>query len=190
MIKLYQATLILLFFHFAVWSHAHIFVDYKLHAIATSEGLQGIYVNWTFDRMFASFIKEEFDKDKDNKLSKEEQKHVYEKSFRDWKRGDYFGVLKLNDKKVVFPTAQKFSARLTKEGDVVEYTFYIPLNIKANEREMHCTLHFIDPVIYIDFSATDKDLTLKNKSPETITVTKSLKKVGYTKQATFSFVKK
>ncbi len=188
--KMYKILILLLFLHFSAWGHAHIFIDYKLHAIATAEGLQGIYVNWTFDRMFASFIKKEFDIDKNGKLSKEEQQEIYKKSFLEWKKDDYFGVIKLNNKKVVFPTTQKFSARLAKQGDVVEYTFYIPLNIKAGDTKTRCSFHFIDPVIYVDFSSSEKDITVNNKAKETIHFEKAFEKDGFTNQAVFTIEKK
>ncbi len=188
-VMMQKIFLLIFLFYISAWSHAHIFVDYKLHAVVSEKGLEGIYVNWIFDKMFASFIKGEFDVNKDNKLSKDEQLQVYKKSFKEWKIGDYFGILKLNGQKMVFPVAQKFSARLDNAKDVVEYTYYIPLNIKASEEVNSCSLHFVDPELYIDFAITDKDISLKNKASEFISVESSLKKLDYTNQTIFSLKK-
>lgn len=185
-----NSLLFLLLLKSVAWSHAHIFIDYKLHAIVNESGITGVYVNWTFDNMFAAFIKEEFDLNGDNKLSKEEQLQVYEKSFKDWKRGDYFIVLKEGEEKIPVPTAQKFSARLTEQGNSVEYTFFIPLDIKAADAEKSLHVLFIDPEIYIDFATSKELISVANKAKESIEVTTMVGKVDFSSITTYSIKRK
>lgn len=172
-----------------LFAHAHIFIDYEVHGISNEKGMQGLYVNWSFDRMFTAMITKDYDKNSDWKLSKEEQKEVYKNSFLKWKEDDFYCVLKLNGKKLKLPTVQKFSARLNSAKEIVQFTFYIPLNIPATEKDQTVSIHFIDKVIYIDFTTSEKKITMKNKTPEKITLKKSYKEVKYTKQAHYTFSK-
>jgi len=47
-----------------------------VHAAFDDSTLTGVHINWSFDRMFSSFIRKEFDVDKNWELSKEEQKSI------------------------------------------------------------------------------------------------------------------
>lgn len=185
-----NSLLFLILLKSVAWSHAHIFVDYKLHAIVNESGISGVYVNWTFDPMFAAMVKEDFDVNNDNKLSKEEQLQVYEKSFKEWKRGDYFIVLKKNEEKIPVPTAEKFSSRLTQQGNAVEYTFFIPLDIEVTDTKTDLHILFIDPVIYVDFATTKESITVANKAKESIEVSTMVGKVDFSSITTYSIQRK
>ncbi len=185
-----NSLLFLILLKTAAMSHAHIFVDYKLHAIVNESGISGVYVNWTFDPMFAAMVKEDFDLDQNNKLSKEEQMQVYEKSFKEWKQGDYFIVLKENEEKIAVPIAEKFSARLTQQGNAVEYSFFIPLDIKAGDTKKDLHILFIDPVIYVDFATTKESITVANKAKESIEVSTMVGKVDFSSITTYSITRK
>lgn len=185
-----RVFLLLFFLPLMLWAHAHIFIDYQVHGIANEKGLQGVYVNWSFDRMFTAMVTKDFDKNEDWKLSKEEQKDLYNRSFLQWKEQDFFAILKLNGKKLKLPKVQKFSARLNKKKEIVEYTFYIPLNIPATDKKQTVSLHFLDEVIYIDFNSAVGNQTVKNKAPDIIELTKEFKEVKYTKQMRYTFSKK
>ncbi len=187
---LVKVLCIISFLHTSLWAHAHMFIDFKLHAVVNESGLTGIYVNWTFDKMFAAFIKKEFDVNKDNKLSKEEQLQVYEKSFKEWKVGDYFGILKLNDETIAFPTAQKFSSRLTQQGNSAEYTFFVPLSIPASETVNRLELYFIDAEMYIAFDSESESLSVVNKAESTVAVSHSLKTIEFKDIGVFEIIKK
>lgn len=182
------SILLLCFITSLAWSHAHIFVDWKVHALADSSGFKGIYVNWTFDQMFASFIKEEFDLDKDNQLSKEEQKKLYISQFSNLYEENYFSVLTVNGKQVKVPNAKNFSARLLSDFNRVTYTFFLPVPIAAGSEKKKVELHFVDPVMYIDFAGDLHDVTFKNKAPESISLEKGFREVKYTKRAQFTIV--
>lgn len=185
-----KAVFLLCLFPILLWAHAHVFIDYQVHGIANEKGLQGVYVNWSFDRMFTTFVTKEFDEDSDGKLSKEEQNVIYKNSFLKWKEEDFYSVLKLNGKRLNLPTPQKFSARINQKKGVVEYTFYLPLNIAATKNEQEFTIHFLDKVIYVDFASAAEKITMKNKKPDAISLRKEFKEVKYKKMAYFIFSQK
>ena len=167
------------------FGHAHVFIDYKVHACITENGLEGVYVNWTFDRMFTQFIQKEFDKNNDKKLSKEEQVAVFKKFNSDYAKVDYFAVIKVNGKNYSIPKPKNFSARLMDDKGVVAYTFYLPLKLDATEKETDVQVYFFDPVIYVAFTVMAKDVSIQNKS-KVVEAKISLEKVKYTNCPTIS----
>lgn len=188
--KMIKGMILILVLPVLLLAHAHVFIDYQIHGISNEKGLQGVYVNWSFDRMFTAFVTKEFDTDSDGKFSKEEQKAIYKNSFLKWKEQEFYAVLRLNGKKLNLPTPQKFSARFNNKKGIVEYTFYLPLNIDATKKEQEFSIHFLDKVIYVDFASEAKKVTMKNKKPDFITMRKEFREVKYKKMATFFFSKK
>ncbi len=184
-----SSLLILLLCQTIAWSHAHVFIDYKLHAIVNESGITGVYVNWTFDKMFTAFVKKEFDLNKDNKLSKTEQQEVYKHSFLKWKEDNYFMILRHNQDKIAVPSAEKFSARLTEQGNSVQYTFFLPLDLPTVVKT-DLYLLFMDPSIYVDFTTTKESITQLNKSPENVTVSTQFQKVDFSSIANYTVQRK
>ena len=160
------------------FGHAHVFIDYKVHACINEKGLEGVYVNWTFDQMYTQFIQKEFDKDKDGKLSKVEQVAVFKKFNSDYAKIDYFGVIKVDGKNYSVPKPTNFSARMINDKGVVAYTFYLPLKLNATEKKMDIQVYFFDPVIYVAFTVMAKDISIQNKS-KAIEAVINLKKLKY-----------
>ena len=144
--------------------HAHIFIDYRVNAVIDDAGLKGVYVSWTFDRMFSATIIKEFDKNKDKKLQKDEIQQVYKKSFLNLKRDNYFTVIKLGNKVLPVHDPTEFTAELVKKGKSVSYLFFIPLNIPAEKTERKLRVYFFDPVIYVAFTIMKKDISMNNRS--------------------------
>ncbi len=167
------------------FGHAHIFIDYKVHACVDANGLDGVFVNWTFDRMFTQFIQKEFDKNNDQKLNKEEQKAIYQKFCADYEKNEFFTVIKVNGKKYSVPKPIKFSARIMKEHETVAYTFFLPLKLKATKKKTDVQVYFFDPVIYVAFTVMPKDVSIQNKA-QNIQASIRLKKVKYTNCPTIS----
>ncbi len=180
-----KSLVVLLFIVQVCFSHAHVFIDYKVHACVNENGLEGVYVNWTFDRMFTQFIQKEFDLNKDNKLSKEEQVAIFKKFNSDYGKTDYFTVIKVDGKNYSIPKPTNFSARLLKDKGMVAYTFFLPLKLKATNKKTDVQLYFFDPVIYVAFTVMPKDVTIQNKS-KSIEASISLKKIKYTNCPTIS----
>lgn len=177
-------TLIFLIVNFC-FGHAHVFIDYKVHACINDKGLEGVYVNWTFDQMYTQFIQKEFDKDKDGKLSKEEQVAVFKKFNNDYGKADYFAVIKVDGKNYSVPKPTNFSARLINDKGVVAFSFYLPLKLDATQKPMDVQVYFFDPVIYVSFTVMQKDVSIQNKT-KVIEATINLKKVKYTNCPTIS----
>lgn len=184
--KLFSILFIISSFYSIASGHAHIFIDYKIHACINENGLEGFFVNWTFDRMFTSFIQKEFDKDKDGVLNPQEQQSIFTNAFQKLKADNYFAVIKINGEEQPIPEPNKFSARFIKDKEVVAYSFFIPLANPATTQEKEVQIYFFDPVIYIAFTIMPADITLKNNSAK-INAKLLMQQVKHTNRPTLYF---
>ena len=164
------------------YSHAHIFIDYKVHACVGDSGLDGVFVNWTFDRMYTQFLQEEYDINNNGKLDKSEQKNIFLNSFKECKRTHYFAVIEVDGKNYSIPEPTNFSTRISKDEECISYTFYLPLKIKAEKKKKNIEIYFFDPVIYVSFTVMKEDISIENKS-KNIEADISLKQVEYANHA-------
>jgi ABC-type uncharacterized transport system substrate-binding protein len=178
--RCFLATLFLISICFG---HAHIFIDYKLHACVSDNGLDGVFVNWTFDRMYTEFLQEEYDKNKDGKFDKSEQKNVFLNSFKECKSTHYFAVVEVDGNNYSIPEPTDFSTRILKDEGCISYTFYLPLKIKAEKKQKSIKIYFFDPIIYVSFTVMKDDISIVNKS-KNIEADISLKQVEYANHAT------
>ena len=175
----HRIFLFLIIFAGGSFGHAHVFVDYKVHACINETGLEGVFVNWTFDQMYAQFIQKEFDTNNDKKLSKDEQTAIYKKFITDMGKVNYFTVIKVDGKNYSVPKPTNFSARILGDKRVVAYSFFLPLKLKATDKNTDIQVYFFDPVIYVAFTVMPKDVTIQNKS-NAIEAKIGLKKIQYT----------
>jgi ABC-type uncharacterized transport system substrate-binding protein len=153
------------------------------------QGLRGVFVNWTFDQMFSAFIKKEYDLDKNNELSRSEQTALYNTAFRDLAKNNYFAVISADGKPVPIPQPEQFSARLVKETDMASYSFFLPIVLPAEKTMRSCELAFFDPVIYVAFTITEKDMGMQNRSRD-IDASLVMNTVKHMKRPMISFKKR
>jgi ABC-type uncharacterized transport system substrate-binding protein len=177
-----------LLLQWAAHGHAHVFIDYTLHARFTDSSLAGVEVVWTFDRMFAAFIRKEFDRDKDGAFSADEQELIRSGAFGNLAKNSYFAVLSLDGKKLPVPAPQEFTATLDEKAGVVSYGFFLPLNVKAEHTKHELTAYFYDPVIYVAFTVFQKGVGVSAAS-EHINADVKLRRVKYTNRPTVCFQK-
>lgn len=178
-----RCVLTTLFLVSMCFSHAHIFVDYKIHACISDNGLDGVFVNWTFDRMYTEFLQAEYDLNNNGNLEKDEQKNVFLNSFKECQRTHYFAVVEVDGKNYSIPEPTDFSAKLLKDEECMSYTFYLPLKIKAEKTKKRIDIHFFDPVIYVSYTIMKEDISIVNKS-KNVEADISLKQVEYANHTT------
>lgn len=170
------------------FAHAHIFIDYSLAAEFEEGGLKGMRVAWSFDRMYSSFIIQQFDKDKDRNLSQEEVAGIRNSAFHDLAKDAFFAHITHGRKKIRVPTPTEFNAKIIGNQDVVQYTFFLPIQVMANEKDQRVSLFFFDPVIYVSFTISRKDISMV-LAQDKIDAYITLEKVKYTLRPTVVFKK-
>jgi ABC-type uncharacterized transport system substrate-binding protein len=169
-----------------VCAHAHIFIDYTVQAVFEEETLKGVRASWTFDRMFSAFIIKQFDKDKNGRLSKKESDQVFHQSFQNLKSKHYFTYVRVNGEKRPTPRIREFRARIVGNSDVVRYTFFLPLSVHATPENTSVSVFFFDPVIYVSFTVTKKDVGVSVSSSR-INASARITRVKFTNRPTIVF---
>lgn len=178
-----KGILLLLLIAGAAFSHSHLFIDFKTHALIDSSGLKGLYINWDFDPMFSAVLVEEYDLDMDGKFSKSEQTSLMQTAFKKTAEADYYAIITVDGKKIKIPKATKFSARLSENGEVVSYTFFFPVPLAiTSPRVVEC--YFVDETIFISYNMEEKDVSSKVKS-DAFTVKQKMTTKEYLKKAHF-----
>ena len=171
-----------------VFAHAHVFIDYKVHAVFDEDGLEGVFINWSFDRMFSAFIKNEFDTDNTNELNEEQQRKVKEGAFHNLRGDLYFANILVNGEEVAIPDPEQFTARL--DNNVAEYTFFFPLSLEATSETQEVEIYFYDPVIFVAYTLHDRGLSIQNKAEDQIEASMERKQRRYISRAIINFSRK
>ncbi|WP_304085888.1 DUF1007 family protein [Maridesulfovibrio ferrireducens] len=145
-------------------AHPHVFVDSSLTFEFDSLGLKGVRQKWWFDEMFASMILGEFDADHNNKLSKEEAKALKEGAFVNLKNFNYFTTILVDGQPYTITEATEFIPSI--EGHTLVYNFFIPCNVKENDKKHTIVATNRDETLYTAFQIDPKN-KIKNL-PETL----------------------
>ncbi len=169
-------------------AHAHIFIDYTVEAVFDDGRLQGFEATWTFDRMFSAFIVKQFDADKNGHFDKEETVKVFQGSFMNLKKNDFFTYIKLGHDDLPAPTPTDFTCDLVAGNEMVRYTFFLPLSVDAASDKQRVSVFFFDPVIYVSFTVMEESVTVSNPD-STIETEVDLRRVKYTNRPTITFRK-
>jgi ABC-type uncharacterized transport system substrate-binding protein len=169
-------------------AHAHIFIDYTVTAEFDEAGLKGMRTVWTFDRMFSSFIIKQFDKDNNKSFDAQEVAAIRDNAFKALAKDGYFAHLSHGKKALPAPRPTEFDAKLVGKKDVVRYSFFLPVTVQADGESQRVSLFFFDPVIYVSFTITNKDVSI-SMPPGAIDAGIELNKVKYTIRPTVSFKK-
>lgn len=186
--KIYIIMTLLFALQGSLLAHAHIFVEYKVHACMNKDGLQGVFINWTYDNTSTVTISGEFDKNKNKKFEKDEQKAIYNIDFKKHEKDKYYLFLKLDGKNLPIPKPKKFSARFLPKTGQVAYSFFLPLNIKATDNRQNLEVYFFDEVVYMSFTVTGKkEISIQNTSKGSIKGSISLVPDKYFAKPTITF---
>ncbi|MGM0461670.1 MAG: DUF1007 family protein [Fibrobacterota bacterium] len=183
-----KKTLLLLLFCIlsrTLYAHAHIFIHCKVHGVVNERGFRGAYVNWSFDRIYSSFLIREFAEPEAGSFTEEQEKDLFENSFQRWKDESYFTEIRIDNRRIVLPEPREFSARIT--GEIVEFTFYIPLPVPAEDTEKNISIQFLDPVMYVDFTLEEDNISQSNNSSDSVVLDNTLRQRRNIKSVQYIF---
>ncbi len=171
-----------------IFAHAHVFIDYEVHVTFDDNGLEGISINWAFDRMFSAFIKNEYNTDNTNELSEEQQRNIKAGAFDNLKGDRYFANILVNGKNIAIPEPKQFSARL--HDNAAQYAFFFPLAIEATTENKEVEIYFYDPEIFVAYTLDESDLSIDNKAENKIQASIELRRQRYISRAIINFSRK
>lgn len=176
--------IILLFTHTLI-AHPHAFVDIILTFEFDKNNLKGVWVNWTFDKLFSAQTIMAFDKNKNWKFEKSEEEKI-SKGALTLKEYGYFIYITYNKKTHMIYSVKNFYAYVRKDRRLV-YNFFVPLNIPKNKGKNKIEIAIYDKVFYADFDYVDPN-PVRFKGDYDKSVTYTLKygkmKIKYNNQDT------
>ncbi|THB69957.1 MAG: DUF1007 family protein [Gammaproteobacteria bacterium] len=150
--KLYIFTLFLLL-PIIGYSHPHVIVTYDVSFLLNENGVYGIKMNWDMDEMFSASLIDSFDENRDKKFDAAEVKVIQQEAFSNLENYHYMTYVHLDNKPNKFFPAKDFHATI-KDG-IVKYTFTLPVDIKAEDKEKTLAVSVYDESYFMALNFKD-----------------------------------
>jgi ABC-type uncharacterized transport system substrate-binding protein len=137
------------------FSHPHVFMNQQITSVFDDRGVAGFKIRWAFGDMFSSMITDDYDKNKNGFLEKEEAAVVKEEAFSYISEYDYFIFIKIDGKPFEVKFIKDFSAVLN-NGKLI-YTFFVPCHVTAISSFKQIIVTTYDPTYYSALLFKKKD---------------------------------
>ena len=149
-----KVTCFVCFFCCAVYAtaHPHMWFDCEFEVVFNQGVLQGVYVNWTFDKFFSSDIIAGYDANHDGVFNYAETTDVFQNAFTYTKDYKYFTFIRTGKerKSPVYVDRSKFSA--TQKNGVLSYRFFVDLSAYKDLHELYIACY--DYTFFCDIGYT------------------------------------
>lgn len=130
-------------------AHPHVWIDMRSAALLDAEGrVEGVRIEWRFDRFYSSFAQEDMDTDRDKAVSESEAQLWAETAFGNIAAAGYF-VEMLVDGRRYQPTEADGVVGRWQDGRVF-MSFVARLDEPADPRKVPVGYMAYDPQFYID----------------------------------------
>lgn len=106
------------------WAHPHVFMDTVVDIVGNGRRLEGVRIQWTFDKIFTATVLLDFDRNKDGALSPAEVKGVEQGAFSNLRNYHYFTYIITKDDRLEPVDVEQFDATVV-DGKL-RYTFFVP----------------------------------------------------------------
>lgn len=147
------AVFLIILFPLPGITHPHVFISQRTCFVFDDQGLCGFRVNWTFDEMFSVMISEDFDSDNNKTLDLKEVAVIKDKAFGYIAPHNYYIHVKIDEKPFMVKFIKEFNAWL--DNGIVNYEFFIPCHVTAEEMPKQIVLSPYDPEYYSDIYFQD-----------------------------------
>ncbi len=129
-----------------VQSHPHVFIVQYIKISFDDKGLEGFNIQWYFDDMYTSMIVNDYDKNQNKILEKNEVAVIKKEAFSYLSNYNYFIFIKIDNKPFAVKFIKNFSAKLQK-GKLI-YEFFVPCHVSAIKSAKHIVVATYDPTYY------------------------------------------
>ena len=139
-----------------VWvalAHPHVFMDTRIEAAYSNEGLRGFWITWRFDKVFTAGILMDFDSDKNERLDPGEVAVVEDRAFSNLVNYNYFVYIRSSKGTFRPSNVQDFTAYM--EGGRVHYRFFVPYPLPIGEGEIKVNVAVYDDTFFCDIGYVD-----------------------------------
>jgi ABC-type uncharacterized transport system substrate-binding protein len=144
-------------------THPHLFVDYELFFVFNDKGLTGIKERWTFDEMFSTMVREEYDRDRNKIFDSTEILEIERTAFSNLENFDYFTFIRIGREELTVKGVGEFTADIHEER--VRYTFFVPCPVPATEHFKSLQVSIFDKSYYTALQMADDKLILQGAEP-------------------------
>ncbi|MCD6121125.1 MAG: DUF1007 family protein [Spirochaetales bacterium] len=135
-----------------LFAHPHAFVDSIVTFQFNDSSLQGLWVKWTFDKLFSAEAILEFDLNKDGVFNKQEEANITRGALT-LKLFGYFTYITYRNKTRMVKEVKHFKADIKNHRLI--YRFFIPLNLPKRNGKNKIAIAIYDKVFYADFGYSD-----------------------------------
>lgn len=149
-------------------AHPHVFIVNRVDAVFDDKGLAGLRIKWGFDDFFSNMIVEEYDRNQNAALEKDEVALIKKEAFDYLAEHDYFVFVKIDDTPFKVQYIRDFSASLS--NDKLCYQFFVPCHVTALTSPKTLRVSIYDPTYYSAiFFAEKQPVSLENDNRLTVT---------------------
>ncbi|MBN2651367.1 MAG: DUF1007 family protein [Spirochaetales bacterium] len=137
------------------FSHPHIFMETSLEINFNRSGIDGFWVEWSFDPMYSASLIADFDSNSDKKFDKDELEKIYVDAFYNLVEYNFFLYITDGGRLIRPNKVTDFSAFI-KKGTVF-YRFYTPFRSEGFRTEKEITIGVYDDSFYCDIVFVEKN---------------------------------
>jgi ABC-type uncharacterized transport system substrate-binding protein len=135
------------------YSHPHLFMDCTIILKCENNGVQGFYLEWSFDKVFTAMVVQAYDANSDGTFDARETREVYENAFINLENYHYFTYVTQNGRRWSPQSVTEFTCRLSEEALV--YRFFVPRIISVDEYPFTFKITVFDDTYFTAVTYTD-----------------------------------
>lgn len=129
-------------------AHPHVLIDSHIVLRFEAGKIVDLQMGWKFDAVYSGSLLQDFDKNKDGKLSTQELAAMEQDAFQDTAQYSYFTHARVDGKPLTWPKAEGFQVIAQKDGLI--YAFRLRLPAPVDPRQQDFRLSTYEETYYID----------------------------------------
>jgi ABC-type uncharacterized transport system substrate-binding protein len=134
-------------------AHPHVFMDTRIEAAYSNEGLSGFWITWRFDKVFTAGILMDFDGDKNERLDPGEVAIIEDRAFSNLVNYKYF--VYIHSYRGAYRPAKVRDFTAYMEGGRIHYRFFVPYALPVGEGEVKVNVAVYDDTFFCDIGYVD-----------------------------------
>lgn len=131
-----------------LWAHPHVLIDSHIILLFEAGKVAALQMGWKFDPAYSSSLVQDFDADKDGKLSAAEIATIEKEAFQDTRQYQYFTFASVDGAPVQWPQAGDFKVLVHK--DSLLYAFRLSFPQPVDPRQQALKISTYEETFYID----------------------------------------
>jgi ABC-type uncharacterized transport system substrate-binding protein len=128
--------------------HPHVFMDTRIEAAYSAEGLSGFWITWKFDKVFTAGILMDFDSDKNERFSASEVAVIEDRAFSNLVNYRYFVYIRSAEGQYRPSSVESFTAYM--EAGRVHYRFFVPYPLPIGKADVKVNVAVYDGTFFCD----------------------------------------